>query len=265
MKKIQSNTLISPEKIRKIALLVSGEDPDLVLHILNKELELEEISKSRGFHTYDCNFRDKDTPFTLMITGIGPSCTEIAFTELAICGTRIFLRAGTSGGLLDIIEVGNIVITSEALCYDGVSNLYLKNKKKVIADKEVVKKIVKSAKNLGIKYLKGTTLTTSAFYAMGAKKQNGEILYAGYSSAPKKFTPNGFEKLKEILENKEIINIDMETATLLMLSEIYGMKAGSITGISNKIPWKENEQIKFTNLSLKNSLIVAINTINYFY
>lgn len=262
MNEPQPNTLVLPEDVEKCVLLVGGEDLPIVNKIIEEIADSEEVVHSRCFHTYRCRSKVEGTPFTLAVTGIGPSCTEIAVTEYANCGARIFLRAGTSGGLSTTPKLGSVVITTEAFRFDGVSDLYVKKSVKAVADDDVVEALINSADNQSIEYIKGVTLTTSAYYAMGGISKNGVLTFGGYS-IDSKFKPVALGKLKNIVARRSAINVDMETATLFVLSEVYKLKSGAVCGISNRVPWEPGEQIKFTNLSLKNAIFVAVKAFDY--
>lgn len=164
----------------------------------------------------------------------------------------MFIRAGTSGALSEAIDKGSVVITTKALRFEGVSDLYVTRRLRAIADHEIVRVLESSAQRLGIKYRSGVTLSTVAFYAMGSM--------AAYSD--KALEPMGIQVLQELKESTPVLNVEMETATLLTLSRIYGMKSGSVCGISNRIPWEEGEQIRHTELALRNSIRVAVEALD---
>ncbi|MCE8429616.1 MAG: hypothetical protein J5U19_14675 [Candidatus Methanoperedens sp.] len=258
----QPNTLILPKDVEKCVLLVGGEDLPIVKKIIDEIANSEEIVHSRGFHTYRCRSISEGTPFTLAVTGVGPSCTEIAVTEYANCGARIFLRAGTSGGLSSTPKLGSVIITTEALRFDGVSDLYVQKSVKAVADTGVIESLMRSADSQSIEYTKGVTLTTSGYYAMGGISKNGVLSFGGYS-IDSKFKPVALGKLQNIVARMSAINVDMETATLFVLSEVYKLKSGAVCGLSNRVPWEPGEQIEFTNLSLKNAIFVAVKAFDY--
>ena len=257
----QPNTLVSIEDVEEYVILVGGEDPSLTHRILSDAVpSSQQIAESRGFITLKCESA-KAMPFTLAITGVGPSATEIAVTEYANCGARVILRAGTSGALSDKLEIGSVVITTKALRFDGVSDLYTWRRLKAIADAKVVEALKCSAKNLSIKYAPGLTVTTSSFYAMGGTSEDGKIAFSGKGSVAN-FEPTGLAKLRDLIARDKPLNIEMESATLLILARLYGLKAGSVCGISNKVPWEEGEQAKFTELALRNAILVAIGALD---
>jgi uridine phosphorylase len=256
----EPNTLLSKGEVKKEVLLVGGEEPRLVKKILKNIAELTLIRKNKGFHTFNCITTSNKIQFTLCITGVGPSCTEIAFNELAKCGGKIFIRAGTSGALVNDLNCESVIITENAIRLEGVSDLYVDKNFDASADETIINALREAAIKLNLEYKIGTTLTSSSFYALGGKYVRGEIEFDGYS-AKHQFKPKGFEILKKVLQKKNALNIEMETATLLVLSKLNGLKSGSVCGISNYIPWKEGEQIKYTEKALKNAIRVATRAI----
>ena len=257
----QPNTLVSRDDIEQHAIIVGGEHPALVAEIMEEiTVQCQKLVENRGFFTYRCKSR-QGLPFTLGITGIGPSATEIAAIEYASCGARVFLRVGTSGALSDALELGSVVITTEALRYDGVSDLYIGKKFRALADEEIVKVLVSSAAALGKEYAVGTTLSTAAFYAMSAPSE-AEEYSPGSQNFFKDFKPASMAKLWKLRAAAQVLNVEMETATLLTLARLYRLKAGSVCGISNRIPCGEDEQIRFTESALRNALCVGVDALD---
>lgn len=251
--KQQPNTMVTRGDVESCIILVGGEHPPLVLKLVAAmTTSCQPVQENRGFFTYRCHTK-QDVPFTLAITGVGPSATEIAFVEYRNCGARLFIRAGTSGALSPDVARGSVVITTRALRYDGVSDLYFTRRFGAIADRGVVRALERSAHKLNIDYHSGVTLSTSAFYAM-----DGEERSAGMD-----FVPRGLQMLAELRAKTPVLNIEMESATLLLLSRRYGLKSGSVCGISNQVPWQEGEQVKNTELALRNALRVAVEALDY--
>lgn len=261
---LQPNTLLASGDVENCVLLVGGEDPPLVIKIIKQLVRIKLIKESRGFLTYKCLLKEGKA-FSLMITGIGPSCTEIAFNELAKCGARQIIRAGTCASLKKELELGSVVITLDALRFDGVSDFYVNKEYQPKAEKNIIEALENSARELNIKYEKGTTLSTSSFYAFGGESDDKHIKFGGFSTYSD-FNPPGLGLIQDIIENKLVLNVEMETATLLTLSNLNDLKSGSVCGISNYIPWKEGEQFESTEIGLRSALSVAIKAIeNIFF
>ena len=60
-------------------------------------------------------------PVTVQSTGIGGPSAAIVIAELAELGARRLLRAGTCGALIPELELGDLVIATEAISADGTS------------------------------------------------------------------------------------------------------------------------------------------------
>jgi len=256
----EPNTLLGKGEVEKDVILIGGEDPPLVKKLCEEIMNFSLIRKNKGFHSFKCISYNTKVQFTMVITGIGPSCTEIAFNELAKLGARVFIRAGTSGALKKDLDLKSVVITKNALRLDGVSDLYIDTKFRAEADNSIINALIEAANMLNIKYKTGATLTSSSFYAVGGRLLEDKVKFDGYS-ANSLFKPPGFEVLEKALTQKNVLNVDMETATLLVLSRLNEIKSGSVCGISNYIPWKKEEQIKHTEKSLNNALSIAVKAI----
>ena len=57
-------------------------------------------------------------------TGIGGPSAAIALEELVECGADTFIRVGTSGGIVDEVCGGDIVIATAAIRQEGTSREY---------------------------------------------------------------------------------------------------------------------------------------------
>ena len=64
-------------------------------------------------------------PVAVCSTGIGGPSAAIAMEELVECGADTFIRVGTSGGIVDEVKGGDIVIATSAIRQEGTSREYL--------------------------------------------------------------------------------------------------------------------------------------------
>ena len=64
-------------------------------------------------------------PVAVCSTGIGGPSAAIAMEELVECGADTFIRVGTSGGIVDKVKGGDIVIATGAIRQEGTSREYL--------------------------------------------------------------------------------------------------------------------------------------------
>ncbi len=147
-------------KIEKYVLLPG--DPGRVDKIRKYLSNDKEINFNREFRILSREYRD--IKISAVSTGIGCPAAAIAVEELVNIGAETLIRIGTCGGLLKEMQPGDIVMPSAAMCFDGTTQEYDPNIKKVKANEEVVEALVESAKRFGVRYFVGTNRTHDAFY-----------------------------------------------------------------------------------------------------
>ena len=83
-------------------------------------------------------------PVAVCSTGIGGPSAAIAMEELVECGADTFIRVGTSGGIVDKVKGGDIVIATGAIRQEGTSREYLPIEFPAVADFAVVSALTAS-------------------------------------------------------------------------------------------------------------------------
>ncbi|MGC9107912.1 MAG: nucleoside phosphorylase, partial [Infirmifilum sp.] len=121
------------------------------------------------------------------------------------------VRFGTCGGLMREMRVGDMVIaTGASYAPGGTLSTYSKNDCMVaVPDYDVLRFLVEKAKEHNLRYFVGPVISSDNFYA-------------------------GVEFLNEWIK-RGMIAVDMEAATLLVLSRIRGVKAGVSFVVSDVI------------------------------
>jgi uridine phosphorylase len=97
-------------------------DPGRALALAQQLLsEPRMFNHNRGLWGYTGEAAD-GAPLTIQSTGMGGPSAAIVITELAQLGARQLVRVGTCGALAPALELGEIVIATEALGADGTSH-----------------------------------------------------------------------------------------------------------------------------------------------
>lgn len=248
----QPITNVTEVDVEEKVLIVNGEDPAFIERILNDLVyEYVKLFAHRDYNIYRC--KSGDEVFNLAVCGIGSPTTAILIEEMAKCGAETFIRAGTSGGLNKDLELNDVVVTDSSYCEEGTSKSYVGEDYNATASEEIVNVIEEKASELGINHKVGKTVSVDGFYSIGARESGGEIVsdcYEGYK-------PKDLKKVKDFKE-MDLLNLDMETNCVLTLTDIHNLKGGSICGISNPIPWTEDESSFDFQNSLKNAIQVGI-------
>lgn len=155
------------------------------------------------------------TPLTVMATGIGCDNTEIALVELAqLIDRATLIRAGTCGAVQSDLSVGDLVITWGALRLENTSTHFVPESYPAVAHPQVIGAIERAASMVGAPHRLGMTATASGFYGGQGRQIEG-------------FPPRN-PHLVDDLERIGVLNLEMETSTLLTLASLRGFRAGAV-------------------------------------
>mgnify|MGYP001337457285 FL=1 len=191
--------------------------------------EYHMLAEHYEFHVYSGLLNGQE--ITACSTGIGGRSTSIAVDEMAALGAHTFIRVGVTGGIQEHMQVGDLVIATGAVRLDRTSEHYVFKEYPAVADAEVICALISAAESLGCTYHTGIVATVSSFYA-----GQGITCHNGYRNSR-------MDTIETDLKNANVYDWDSETATILTLSNLYGLRAGRInvvvddpdTGIYNPI------------------------------
>jgi uridine phosphorylase len=173
-------------------------------------------------------------PLTAASTGIGGPSTAIVLEELAKLGAQVFIRVGNSGAVADNVCVGDYVITAGAVRDDGTTKSYVTPEYPAVADYEIVGALVKAAKESGARFHVGITWSMDGFYARNKTlAEHGKLR----SMSHKEYSQSWMNSILLDLKQARVQNCEMEAATILTLSNLFGLKAGCICAVSDRAPW----------------------------
>ncbi len=157
----------------------------------------------RGLWGYTGVARDGDR-LTVQSTGMGGPSAAIVIWELAELGARRFLRVGTCGALDRFLELGELVVASEALADDGTSRA-------LGADERV-----RGSQRL----LDALSRAAQAAARIGPVAST-DLFYGAASDARRRWLDAGS------------LAVEMESATLFVLADKLGLEAGSLLVVSD--------------------------------
>ncbi len=197
-------------------------DPGRVPLIAKYWDEAREVASHREYVTYIGKYKGVDIAATS--TGIGGPAAAIAIEELLRVGADTFIRVGTTGALKKEIGVGDLIISVAAVRYDGTSKIYVDVEYPAVAHYEVVMALIEAAEELGVRYHVGITASSDSFYV-----GQGRPGFRGY-------LPSRWAGIEKRLAELNVLNFEMESATLFTLSNIYGARAGTVcAAIANRV------------------------------
>jgi uridine phosphorylase len=179
---------------------------------------VELVRRHREFLTI--TGRRKGLRLSVMATGIGPDNTAIAVIEAAQVQPRAtFIRLGSCGAIQEEVRLGELVITSEALRLEGVTDLYAPRSLRALPEPRVLAALKAAAAETGAPYHVGLTATTCDFYAGQGRRAPGFPL-----------RPKG--RLAQ-LKRSGVLNFEMEMAVYLVLASVseYELAAGGVCAV----------------------------------
>ncbi len=185
-----------------ISYAILPGDPARIDRIKEFLEDAQELSYNREFRSAHGRYKGVDV--LALSTGIGGCSAGIAVEELRNIGVRAAIRVGSCGALQAGIDLGELIVVSGAVRDDGASKAYLPEIYPAFADIELLSCILDAASGLGVPHREGVVHSHESFYHDEADAQS-----AYWSS-------------------KGVLGADMESAALLTIGRLRGVKAASI-------------------------------------
>lgn len=177
--------------------------------------------RNREFTTFTGEW--EGIPVSVMATGIGCDNTEIAVVELSsLVEDATLVRAGTCGGLQPDLSIGDLVVTWGAVRLENTSTHFVPEGYPAVAHPDVIAALRAAAESSGAPWHLGMTATASGFY--GAQGRD----VPGFPP----WNPDAIDALARI----GVLNLEMETSTLLTLASLRGFRAGSVCTVFAERP-----------------------------
>jgi uridine phosphorylase len=179
--------------------------------------------KNREFVTYTGTYQN--IPVSVLATGIGAAASAIAVVEAAQCVTpATFIRLGSTGALQPGINLGDLVITWQALREEDTTRHYAPADLEIRAHPQVLAALKEAAAALGAPYHVGTTCTTADFFA-----GQGRVAPGFPTLEPDKVAR---------LSRAGVLNLEMEMSVYLTLAAVstLNLRAGGACAVfANRI------------------------------
>jgi len=205
---------VAPGEVAQRIILVG--DPDRAGRVANHFDSVRVERHCREYVTFTGPLGGREV--TVMGTGIGCDNTEIAVLELLQCVEQpTFIRVGSSGALQPHVEIGDLVVSTGAVRLESTSLAFVEEGYPAVAHHEVVLALVSAAKQTGATHHAGLTASAAGFYGWQGRK--------GLAVEPR------FPDMPERLAKQGVVNMEMETSTLLTLATAAGLRAGAVCAV----------------------------------
>jgi uridine phosphorylase len=205
---------LAPGELAPNVLMVG--DPGRAYRVAQYFADAREPITNREYVTITGTY--KGCPLSVMATGMGPDNTEMAIVEMAQLVERpTLLRIGTSSGLIEETQLGDVVISSGGVRLENTSTAYVPEGFPAIAHHEATLALIQSAMAHTCRFHVGLTATASGFYGAQGRHVPG-------------FSP-WRSTLLDDLERIGVCNFEMEASCLFTLANLIQARAGCICGV----------------------------------
>ena len=199
-------------------LAIVPGDPERAKRIAEKMESSKCLAQTREFHVYSAKLKDKTV--IVCSTGIGGPSTSIAVEELAQLGITTFLRIGTTGAIQPHINEGDLLVSTASVRLDGASQHFAPLSYPAVSDFHCTQAMVNACESLSVTHHVGITASSDTFYP-GQERYD---TYSGYVSKDFQGTCEQWQKLN-------VMNYEMESATLFTMCAALGLKAACVAGV----------------------------------
>ncbi len=197
---------VRPGDFGKIAIIPgTTERRDALLE------ELENPVKSFSFFEYSMYTGTYQGVKVAVGNGGRFSPDSAIITEILCAGkVEYIIRAGSCGALDEKIKVGDIILATGSVRGDGVTPYYVDKDFKTVSDKTVTEALEKASAENEVKLHKGLMWTTDALL-------------------------RETRKVVEKAIKEGAVAVDMVSSALLTIAQVNGVKASSISAVSDNL------------------------------
>jgi uridine phosphorylase len=187
-------------------------DPGRVEFIAEHFDSAKLVADNREYKTMTGTYKGR--PVTVTSTGIGCPSTAIAVEELANVGVNTFVRLGTSGAMQEHTRIGDKVIATGAVRYEGTSVQYMPIEFPAVASHDMVSALISSAKSSNLSHHVGVVQSKDSFYGQ--------------------HNPEGMPIAAELLQKWDawvkggVLCSEMEAATLFVVGSYRKLRTGAV-------------------------------------
>lgn len=222
-------------------------DPGRIEEIAAFLQNVRQVGNHRGYITIVGEY--KGTKVAACSSGMGGPSVEIAVVELKRYGVRRIIRIGTSGGIGENVLPGDLVVLNGCIRYSGTADLFVPVNFPAISDFRTALLLEEKAKKAGVPVHFGMGLSLDSFYATKT-----HLVEEGF--------PSMIENDLGLWKNSGALQLDMEAATLFVLSSLLHIQAGAICTVASNLLRNIRPEIPPSNA---NAIKAACETVKGLY
>lgn len=234
-----------PERPR-VALL-SGDPGRSELIAMSHLAGGRELSRNRGLDNFIATL-PSGSPVVCATSGMGAPSMSIVVNELFQVGIRCVIRIGTCGSIQPHVRVGEVVISSGALCRQGAAADIAPAEFPAAGDPFLTVMMSAAADEARIAHHVGITASVDTFYE-------------GQERSASSANPNLLRSVRGMIDEYAdlgVLNLEMETGTLFKMGLVYGFFAGAVCGVVAQRTEDERPQLELKDQAVDNALHVGV-------
>lgn len=212
-------------------------DPLRAKHIAETFLEnVHQVNEVRGMLGFTGSYKGRR--ISCMGHGMGiPSCSIYAKELITEYGVEKIIRVGSCGAIRSDVKLRDIVIGMGACTDSKVNRIRFKDHDfAAIADFEMIKNAVDTAKKLGIKTRVGNLFSADLFY-----------------------TPD--PHMFDLMEKYGVLGVEMEAAGIYGVAAEFGAKALTICTVSDHIRTHEQTTAEERQTTFDEMVLIALESV----
>jgi uridine phosphorylase len=193
-------------------------DPGRALRLAQALIdEPKMFNHNRGLWGYSGPAKRDGEPLIIQSTGMGGPSAAIVIHELISLGVRRLLRIGTCGGLDPSLELGELLIVTEAICDDGTSRA-LGAGPRASGSPQLLARLLEAAGSPA-----GAAEPTAGSTATSSGPLVSTDLFYGADHRQAEWRGLGARA------------VEMETATLFAVATRHGAEAGAVVLVTDRL------------------------------
>lgn len=220
-------TQIDPDQVGDFVLFTVRDplcayDKDPAKQIADRMTNSVCIGQSGMFSSYTGEY--KGARITVVSGGSGSAEAELALYDyMEYTNATTYLRVGGSGGLGDCVRPGDIVISSGVVREDGMTQSYIPPEFPAVCHHEVVLAMIRAAEKRNISYHVGITLSVASDFVGCGRPGVGGYIQPWNTERPGIYNRAG------------VLNGDRESAGIVTLATLFGLRGGSVCSVADNI------------------------------